>query len=325
MVQAMLSCFGKPILMVTKNFAFLGFLIAYMQLIVDSILAFLPEENKEQWTERVRFCIVLPIFCFLAMIRDLKQLSRFSNVGIVAVIIECGSIMIGGVFLMQTNNHEYSLLPTVANSELPGAMGSYIAIFLFSFAILGTVPSVRSQLETPSQMHAVLSNSFMILVVINCTVMTLGYVGFGKETPENAIVGIAEKYPAMGKAASCAVIVNVLLSSPLFIFCVISVVEASGSGAIQTPMTLPNICFRISLICVLCLIGAQLPYVGEVIGLVASVFAVCNNIFFPAIFHFFARKRSGTTAQHLLWRKIKYNGASLVGVCVLIFGFKGSL
>merc|ERR1719247_3599129 len=107
------------------------------------------------------------------MIKDLNQLARFTSLGMAALIIECACIMVGGVVIMQKGSSEYTLGPQVQQDELPGAVGKYLALFLFSFAILATVPTVRSQLQEPSQMQSVLSTSFMILIVINCTVMTL--------------------------------------------------------------------------------------------------------------------------------------------------------
>jgi len=323
-----LATFSAPklkfVLLITKNCAFMGFVVAYMQLIIDSIATFF--ENGTEWKTQIRFAVVLPCFCFLAMIKNLKQLAKFSSLGIAMVIIECGAIMVGGVILMVRDGPiEYSPLPTVAMSELPEACGKYTAIFLFSFAILGTVPTVRSQLETPSEMHAILSRSFMILVGINCVVMTCGYLGFGKKCTSNVVIGIADEYPILGYLASSAVIIGTFLGAPLFIFCVMSTIECSGCGAISTQMSTPNILFRVMLVVVLCLVGDQLPYVGEVIGLVASVFGCCNNIFFPAVFHYFARQKVERVSDNPCFRLIKYYGALAVGLCVLIFGFKGSL
>jgi len=156
-------------------------------------------------------------------------------------------------------------------------------------------------------------------------VMTLGYLGFGSEAPDNVVVGFSAHYPVLGLIASIALIINVLISSPLYIFCVMSLFETSCSGRIWTPMTLPNIGFRIVLISTLCIIGSQLPYVTEIIGLVSSVFACCNNIFFPIIFHYGARQKALTTPRNPAWRTVKYVGAAIVGLCVLIFGVKGSL
>jgi len=263
----------------------------------------------------------------MGMIKDLKQLARFSTVGITAVIIECTCIMGGGVLIWTGGGQDYSVGPVVPPSALPGAMGKYIATFLFSFAILGTVPSVRAQLAEPSQMHAILSRSFIILVCINCVVMGLGYLGFGSEAPDNVVVGLSKTYPWIGQVASVAVLVNVLLSSPLFIFCVVGAFEASGSGLrrVHRPLSLPNIGVRIGIITAMCLIGDQLPYVGDLIGIVSSVFAVFNNILWPAIFHYKARQLAGTTARHPTWRIIKYVSAVIVGVLVLVFGLQGSL
>lgn len=327
-----LASFSAPSLkwplIITKNLCFLGFIVAYMQLVMDSVVAFFDEEQVKDWIPYIRFGVVLPSFCFLAMIKDLKQLARFSALGISAVIIECLCIMVGGLLIMHgsENKPEYSVTPAVTIGELPGACGKYIAIFLFSFAIIASVPTVRAQLEDTREMHDVLSRSFFILIFINCAVMLLGYLGFGSETDDNVIVGgISHKYPLIGKVGNAAVIFSVLLSTPLLVFCVMSVIESSGRGRICQPLSVANIILRLSLILSLCLIGGKLPYVTEVIGMVSSVFACCNNILFPAVFHYMARRKAGTNAKHPFWRKVKYNAALIVGLCVLVFGFKGSL
>jgi len=318
---------GRIGLLITKNAAFLGFVIAYMQLVIDSVATFFAKPEDVKFI--LRFAVVMPLFCVLAMIRDLKQLAKFGTLGICMVIVECGCIMGGGVTLMFTEDDiKYNPLPAVDGSELPGACGKYIAIFLFSFAILGTVPTVRAQLENPSEMHGVLSRSFIMLIFINCAVMTCGYLGYGSKAGDNVIVDMAGKggwYTYAGYAGSISVVVNVLLSTPLYLFCVMSVIEASGTGAIFTQLSPANMGLRVTLVVTLGSIGYMLPYVGEVIGLVSSVFACCNNILFPAMFHYFARKKVDTVAKHATLRQVKYIGSLLVGLCVLIFGFQGSL
>merc|ERR1719491_926538 len=88
-----LASFSAPSLkwplIISKNLCFLGFIVAYMQLVVDSIASLFDAEVVKDRIGIIRFCVVLPCFCFLAMIKDLKQLARFSGLGIAAVMLEC--------------------------------------------------------------------------------------------------------------------------------------------------------------------------------------------------------------------------------------------
>eukprot|EP00440_Ansanella_granifera_P070468 gb/GFBE01076466.1/.p1 GENE.gb/GFBE01076466.1/~~gb/GFBE01076466.1/.p1 ORF type:complete len:499 (+),score=79.03 gb/GFBE01076466.1/:1-1497(+) len=326
------------ILVLTKNSAMLGFLIVYMQFVVDSVSQFYPGDAEEKPVKAIRFVIVFPTFAALAMCTDLKQLANFSSLGVLSVVVQCGSIMIGGLWMMDeipscaaveespsgTCRH-YTMLPSLPPDKQAGACGKYLSVFLFCFAILTTVPSVRSQLAEPSQMHSLLSRSFSIIVLIYFGVMFMGYLGFGTTAPENIVTGISEQFPGVGKSIAVAIILNQLVSAPLVIFCVLSVFESSGSSAIHRTMSSPNIVLRISLIFVLNIIGAALPYLTEVIGLVSSVFGCCNNILFPATFHFLGRRQIGEEAQNPKWRQAKYISSLIVGICVLIFGVQGSL
>lgn len=337
--------FWKKVLVVTKNFAFMGFLIAYMQFTVDNLASLIPLEGV--WKLMlIRFAVVFPVFTGLAMVTNLNQLARFSSVGIAAVIVECMCIMVGGVWLMPSladcplrgrfaaaappgaslpQCPHYSLMPDGPPADWPGRLGVCTAIFLFSFAVLATVPSMRSQLADPSQMHSVLSVSFRIIGAIYCAVMLLGYLALGSGTPDNIITYMAAASPRLGVVASVAMIVNILVSTPLLTFCVISVFEASGHRSVHKSLTLPNQAARCMFILVLNVVGCLLPYVLEVIGLVSSVFSCGNNIFFPCLFHVLSRRTINVSPAYPRWRRVKYSGTLVIGMCVLIFGVQGSL
>jgi len=346
-----LAAFALPSLkyplLITKNFAMMGFVIAYVQLVVDSIATFFPGDQPEcKPSSLIRFGIVMPFFCFLAMITSLKQLARFTTVGIIAVVIECTCIIAGGIYIMIDKEQHlaaphYDTLPKYPNSTVAttseqfvhvmGNVGKYMAIFLFSYAVLATVPSLRSQLQEPLMMHAVLSRSFTLLIAINLVVMFFGYAGFGENSAENVIAGsdghpgIADDLPAVGKIASVAIIVNILTSSPLYIFVMVTVFESFGDSAVFQPLTPANIGVRVGFIIALIFMGWMLPYVTEIISLVSAVFAVCNNILYPAIFHFYARKKMGILPKNPTTRSLKYWISVIIGLLVMVFGFKGAM
>eukprot|EP00931_Biecheleriopsis_adriatica_P068687 TRINITY_DN42603_c0_g1_i1.p1 TRINITY_DN42603_c0_g1~~TRINITY_DN42603_c0_g1_i1.p1 ORF type:complete len:521 (+),score=51.53 TRINITY_DN42603_c0_g1_i1:52-1563(+) len=324
-------------LLVTKNVAMLGYIIAFAQLISDSVSTLLPGEAEDAPVLLIRFFFVLPTFGILGMVTDLKQIAAWSGVGLFAVVAKCLCVYTGGVVSASVlprcttlnataaDCREYSLIPTVPLADVVGTSGKYLAIFLFSFAVLATVPSVRGQLADKSKMHYVLSRSFTIITLIDISVMAAGYYGFGTQSPENIIAGMADSFPMIGLTAAAFMIVNILVSFPLYIYCVVSVFESSGSSELHQPLSWSNICFRLTVISSLLGVGALLPYVIEVIGLVSAIFACCNNILYPVIFHIGARSQASVQPANPVMRFVKYVGSVSIGICVLIFGVQGSL
>jgi len=320
------------VLTCTKNFAMLGFVVSYLQLVVEGVSTFFPGPAADKPVNVIRFCMVMPVFILLAMLKDLEQLARFAPVGVAAVFVECGGLMLGGILEFgqrspcrtgedpsDTGCRDYGILPRGEPSGYADLLGSSCAIFLFSFAVLATVPSLRGSMVEPERMPAVLRTSFSAIACVNIIVMTVSYMGFGLAAPDNATTVVSEDFRYLGFAISIAIIFNLLMSTPLITFCLMSFFESTGTDAIRTPMTFPNMGVRLALVVGLTVIGNSLPYVAQIVGLVSSVFGVCNNIMFPILFHFFVLGW-GRGASGVL-RAL----AVAVGFSVMFFGFKGSL
>lgn len=75
------------------------------------------------------------------------------------------------------------------------------------------------------------------------------------------------------------------ITAPLFFYCVISVLETTGSDAIRTRGTPPNSVARILFVQVLTMVSWAIPGVLSVVGVFSSVFCVCNNVWFPIVFY----------------------------------------
>lgn len=347
----------QRVVSVTKNFAMLGFIIVYFGLVSDSIAKFFPQAAHDKPMMLIRFAIVLPVFTLLAMLKNLKQLARFAVLGIVAMVIECfglvgGSLLIGGSAencqdaLRKNDCRWFSTAPpndTVMDSL--GPMGKAMSIFLFSYAILATIPSVRSQLKDSSQMPKVLSTSFSFCALLNICIMFIGYFAFGGNAPDNQNDGLSLQYPGIAIVVAVAIIVNLLLSTPLYSYCLVSAFEATGDDALRTPLTPPNMVFRACLILALATANHFLPYAMEVIGLVSSVFACANNILFPVLFFYLARRLVNEEQKdqqddieqklepHMTEKDVNksflpillHGIVLVVGCCVLVFGVQGSL
>jgi len=338
---------GKIALIITKNSAMLGFIIVFLQLVVDSIVSmFLDGSDKEaerSLATQVRFFAVFPIFVLLAMLRDMSQLARVADFAAVAVVIVVSGILTGSCW-------RYFLVPMCEEGQEPSAdclaytltppltddqgfvdilfvCGKSMAFFLFVFAMLGTVPTLRSQLEVRSDMPRILKTSFAIILSVYLVVMAIGYLGFGQAAPENALTGLAgpdPAFPIIAKSGSCCMIVNILLGMPIFAICVISVAESAGTGPIFRPLSPPNIWMRALMMAVLALASHGVPFVVEMIGIVSSVFGVCNNIFFPiALFH--GAKKFSPQAPRNPKKLALHSCILLMGLLVLVFGLSGSV
>merc|ERR1712085_226766 len=112
---------------------------------------------------------------------------------------------------------------------------------------------------------------------------------------------------------------------PGIAFFVISVIEAFGSGPLFTPLAAPNIVFRASLIGMIVAIGAVLPFVKQVIGLISASFGCVNAFVYPLMLHYsLKRVRPGmlSSGPLIVFAHLLVVG---VGVVAIIFGVMGSL
>lgn len=333
-------------LVITKNVAMLGFIIVFFGLTADSIATFFPQPVSNTTLMLIKFVIVYPMYALLAMLKDLKSIARFAVLGIFAIAIEV-TLLVGASFMVAVSAEDclngdrgsdcrwFAIAPpTDTPSEALPRLGKAMSIFLFSYAILATVPSIRSQLKDRSQMPSILRVAFAFCASLNILIMCMGYWAFGGNAQDNLNDGLSQYYPGIARVVAVMIILNLLLSTPLFSYCVISVFEATGTDALRTPLTPPNIAFRAGLVLALGTMNHFLPYAMEVIGLVSSVFCVANNIVFPVVFFYLARKlikpevnsESQASVVHISVSRFLFHGFILaIGCCVLVFGVEGSL
>ena len=88
-----------------------GYIIAYMQLVMESMLTFVPEESRNYLSVQrsIRFGFVTPLFCFIAMITSLKQLARFGTIWVTKQIVS-----IGIVHTKHKPSHAWPCFPFIA-------------------------------------------------------------------------------------------------------------------------------------------------------------------------------------------------------------------
>merc|ERR1712232_1190523 len=169
--------------------------------------------------------------------------------------------------------------------------------------------------------------ALLLILGVYLVVMGVGYCGYGNKAQDNVIVSISEDAPLIGKAAAVAIIVNLMVSTPIFLYCVFSAIQSTGDDRMRTALTAENIVLRIFIVLLCVLISYGLPFALEVIGLVSAIFGTMNNLFFPNIMYYMTRRKNASTAppQSPSGRYIVHIGVLIVGILCLVFGVKGAL
>uniref|UniRef100_A0A7S2K747 Amino acid transporter transmembrane domain-containing protein n=1 Tax=Zooxanthella nutricula TaxID=1333877 RepID=A0A7S2K747_9DINO len=343
--------FWKQALSVTKNVSFIGFIVLFLQFVVESIegTAGVAADNVTAHLI-VRFAVAFPLFSAIVMVTDLKQFTKFADIGILAVIVQIIAVIVGSIWRGQITDpcdpgdvdspcrwYTWFFAPTLEGPV--GAIGKNGAVILFMFAMLATVPSIRNQMEEPHRMPSVLRCGFGLTAVILAVVMSAGYYGFGGNAPDNllnglvlGVKGLGPTFKVLGTCGNIAVLVNVLISTPVFSVCVLSEFEATGTDSIRTPLSIPNIALRVGFALVLTCISHAMPYISEVIGIVSALFITFNNVFCPVIFLHMARRKATAARDAGLARDVPrkrvfalHAGLLVIGGLVMVFGFLGAL
>eukprot|EP00929_Paragymnodinium_shiwhaense_P094394 TRINITY_DN5493_c0_g1_i1.p1 TRINITY_DN5493_c0_g1~~TRINITY_DN5493_c0_g1_i1.p1 ORF type:complete len:583 (-),score=89.01 TRINITY_DN5493_c0_g1_i1:410-2158(-) len=346
---------AEALIMFTKNFAMIGFTVVYMSMEVGSALSFFDKDFRLNFSKNygielktiVQFGVIMPIFIGLAFIKDLRVLAKFNTLGMLAVIGEIAAILLGSMFhffdsdTCQTYGERINAADGQAIRTEGGEVcrwykaqpdggfllkeGSATATCLFAFAVLGTIPSVRSQCANPREAPEAIRIGFFLVFLLYAVVMGLGYLGYGEGSPDNVLEAVAAQYKITGIVGSLSIMINIFISAPLFIICVLSAFEATGTSALHTPMSGPNCVVRVVFIIFCSSVSAVLPYVCEVIGLVSSCFGVFNNIFYPVVFMYALRKSAGAKApEQAAWKPVVHTGLMVLGGFTMIFGVMGS-
>eukprot|EP00811_Abedinium_folium_P036458 NODE_9164_length_1442_cov_12.708745.p1 GENE.NODE_9164_length_1442_cov_12.708745~~NODE_9164_length_1442_cov_12.708745.p1 ORF type:complete len:421 (-),score=106.70 NODE_9164_length_1442_cov_12.708745:179-1372(-) len=329
MAEAGLGPWGKIFLMISKNCYMLGIIIVYLSFETTAIRVWLPSLSNEQ----VRWCIVYPIFLLLSMLKDLKQVMKLGMLGMLATAVQCGTIYAAAGFdLMHDQPREYNWY--TADTKV---LGASIATFFFGYGSIATMPSLWSQMADSSELPAALRDGFIVVAIVYLLVLVLGYWAFAQRTQENIIKSFDSDPHAFQKACasicSAGVAFNLFISTPTFMYCVVSVFENSGGGAIRTTHTPLNILFRAGLMTALTLTSWKLPYPKPLIDLACAIFSVCNCVVVPLLTY---RALKSHLAEHTLpaWaidvnacgcKKLAFGFAVVIGAAAMVFGVAGGI
>jgi amino acid permease len=329
MVEASLGTVGKNVLMVSKNCYCCGLIIVYLLFESDAFATWIPMSSM-----MIRFTIVVPVFIVLSMLKDLKSVALLSSLGVAAAFAQ--------VICMEAGAIDRAFAPPEQTYKLVsgnlGTIGASTATFVFAFGSIATIPSIRSQMANADELPGALRVGFAIVCAIYGSIMYIGYWGFGNAVSDNMIDDINNKCGefsmfrcAMGSGSAISIIVNLFISAPTFMLCVVSVFQASGKSPMHTPMTWQNVVFRALFVVILSLVSAVVPYAKQIIGLLSAVFGVCNIIIFPMASFYSLKRKLGPlgplevrSAKTLLQRSVHIL-VCVIGGVTMVFGVYGAL
>jgi len=307
------------VLLVTKNTVLIATLLLQETFLTSAVEGLIPFDVSKSL---VRWLVIFPAFCVMALLKDLAQLSKYSWVGLVGMGMQLVGLLVGCLLgCFQEMDRGYSMMPT--DGTLTGMTGITLSAFIFSFAILATVPSVRSQMKKPEEMALALRDSILFTVVLYEIIMIWGYAAYGQKLKENLIETISAIFPLFGMLPCLGALANVAMTAPLFFYCFFSAIEATGNDALRTQGTPLNMAARVTLVILLTFVGWAIPELLAIIGVFSSVFCVCNNLWFPLIFFHKLRRQAQRPAPVL--GIVLDVAIGILGVLVFIYGLKGSV
>ena len=321
-----------------------GNLTLFMSVVTDGFNGLVKAAPKCSVTELVRknsvyFLLTLPIFIALAMLKDLKEIAKYSFVGLLGACLQVLGVCIGSVMHWmstercgdQLSSHcrWYSLEPPKnadgSSPSLWGVLGVAFSVFIFGFAVLVALPSVRSQMARPQDMPKVSRVAVSTVVVCYEVVMMLAYASFGQDVTENVLKGMAETLPMVATIPAIALLLNLAVTIPIIEFCFFSALETKLPEPLKIPLSHANIAFRVATLVGAALLGWVFPYMIALVGVVSSVFCICNNIFYPLLFFYQLKLKGLRVAEMPRWRSVLHVLIAVFGVYTLIFGLSGSI
>lgn len=321
-----------------------GNLTLFMSVVTDGFNGLVQAAPKCSLTALVRkncvyFLLTLPIFIALAMLKDLKEIAKYSFVGLLGACMQVIGVCVGSVMHWMSTERcgevptshcrWYSAEPPKnADGSSPsfwGVLGVALSVFIFGFAVLVALPSVRSQMARPQDMPRVSRVSMSIVVLCYEVVMMLAYASFGQDVTENILQGMAETQALVATIPAIALLLNLAVTIPIIEFCFFTALETKLPEALKIPLSRGNIAFRVATLVGAALLGWVFPYMIALAGVVSSVFCICNNVFFPLLFFYQLKLKGLRVAEMPRWRSVLHGLITIFGVYTMIFGFSGSI
>lgn len=259
-------------------------------------------------------------FAPLALLDDMSFISRLSFVGVIASFIYVIAIAEGGL-----SSSAGGASTAVEHQSYPkkfGDVGMVISVMLLGFSCQTVLPTVRSEMLHPTQLHvAIKTSTITVLLVYMCAGM-IGFYAWGDRVEGNVLLSMKNTRDAplvAGMVLAFAVVANLLVTFPIIMQCVAKALESHLGGGF-------SLVGRLSLFACAMFVGFFCPYFLEFLGLVASVLGIVMGICIPLACYWKLRadgsgnEGAGGRGPPSIQEYAKHGMILLFGAVALIYG-----
>eukprot|EP00929_Paragymnodinium_shiwhaense_P119169 TRINITY_DN91048_c0_g1_i1.p1 TRINITY_DN91048_c0_g1~~TRINITY_DN91048_c0_g1_i1.p1 ORF type:complete len:501 (-),score=43.80 TRINITY_DN91048_c0_g1_i1:42-1544(-) len=346
--HAAMGQLGVRLVQQTVTTMFFGYMVVYQVIIASNIRVMLPMGVCSKPSLRTVLICVCPALCGLAMLKDMSSLSKLMPVGAAMSLGACVLICVAGVKDAQYRTDEWSSggAWTAEDSlynywpKSLSAIGTVLAVLFAAFAVIGTVPTIRGQMQDTSEFPFAFRVSVGSVTAVYVICMLCAYYGYGNFVQDNATASMVrypnniteamasmgaddfdftgEASPVMSIIAAFMVTLGLLLSFPVYFQCVVASLERlSPEAAWAMYGRIENRLFRVALVVLTTVIAMSVPYFRLVLAVLAAVCCSCNNVFWALLFSYKANAEAASTSTP---RKVLHAFILAVGAICLVLG-----
>jgi len=297
-----------------------GFCCVYVGIISTNIFVVLPEDTISQ--ESLIF-MVFPFLLILSYVRNMKQLTPFSMMGIFAIY---SSIIIVFYFSFDYLTTTSKSLDFAANAITPANIAIFYGNAVYSFESIGLILPIENEMKTPARFPTILSLSFGFMVIVFTIVGLLPVLCFGEIDSGSITATIDGYYPSniLISITNIFVALCLIFSFPLMFFPAIQVVEQKTLNRFKDSerkffglsyYNVMSIGLRSIITIAITAIALVVTDIGLLVGLVGAVGSSMLALVFPSLMYVKLRRSELSTfsiALHLI--------LSVLGVVGMIVG-----
>jgi len=342
------AALGKPGLYVsniTSTCALLGFICNGQVLIAQSANVIMPLSRDPQTSEGWWNLLVTCETLFFAFVNIGALLGKTAVLGPICTIAVLFLIFLGTWRAMGELESSFpeecrdsadkpyqSMAPQGSSlSAQVSTSAQMLAYYFFTFAIIVTVPTLKSQMAKPQKLVLATTSAFAVVCALFFALMMMYYIAFGNLGPDNVITGLRDNRPVgwwaqtspwqtgtptwIGNAAAIIITTQFGVADAIYVPCAVIAVEVWAAKLINhtwLAWALP----RIGVSLLRLLVSTFVTSFISLSSLTASLFCICNDILIPVLCFY----RTGRAKDIHPLRKIFHVAIFLFGLAVVILG-----
>jgi len=207
----------------------------------------------------------------------------------------------------------------------------------YCFAVVVTVPSLKGQMQVPSQVVKASVSAYGVCTTVLLLIMLIAYAGFGNLGPDNIIDGMRGSRPAgwwatvlpwqtgaesvLGKLFAWMIICNLLLTDGIYVPVTALAIEGWAPkffGGSKVARIIVRSCLVLARLAV----ATEVKSFIDMTNLTSAAFCICNNILIPLTSFYVMGAR---VQKPPMWRQAMHGAIFIFGVVVAVFGSTGAL